>query len=493
MPTLWIAVVLTVLGAGSFLLWRVFRVGTLLPTLARGLEARGKHPAAIQLCEKGLLGWVPGGERTRFDLRFFLAFLYLHAHRYEDAEAQCRVLVNAKLPAPLKAKAKRRLSDALEGQGRHDLAKVLRSHLQESLDHNTTPDALAERARLLTKQNQYAEALALFDKCLAAIPTTNPTRPSIEVERGLAAWNAGRYEEALQSCEGALRQGGLSPSLTRVAHNIAAISLSSLSRLDEAITHKEKVLALDHESGNADKRAESLAQLASLRLQLGQLNEAMRLVQEAIPLSLSGRRQACLVEAEVLTAWGRYDEALDACQRAAKAPGHGLPQQEARSQATLCLAQARLYNSKGEGQTARALLEKTTAFAGDAKLTAWVEAERVLALAHTGPTDTYDAARDALAIPEGDPTTQRTVLSRLAEAAVAQKDFPRALQHLEAYRALFPPPVDLPKVWYFIGEAQQALGNPAAARAAWENALALGIETVWASAAKKRLVDHNVS
>lgn len=493
MPNLWIVVVLAVLGVGIFLLWRVFRVSTLLPTLARNLEAQGKQPAAIQLCEKGLLGGVPGGERTRFDLRFFLAFLYLRAHRYEDAEAQCRVLVNAKLPAPLEAKAKRRLSDALEGQGRTEEARAVLANLQEAIRNDSAPDALAERARLLTKQNQYAEALALFDQCLAAIPANNPTRPSIEVERGLAAWNAGRYEEALQSCEGALRQGGLSPSLTRVAHNIAAISLANLSRLNEAITHKEKVLALDQESGNADKHAESLAQLANLRLQLGQLNEAMRLVQEAIPLSLSGRRQACLVEAEILSAWGRYDEALASCQRAAKAPGVGIPQLEARSKATLCLGQARLHNAKGEGKTALELLEQTTAFAGDAKLTAWVEAERVLALAHTGPTDTYEAARDTLALPENDPTTQRTVHSRLAEAAVVQNDFARALHHWEAYRALFPPPCDLPKVWYGIGEAQHALGHPDAAKAAWENAVAPGIETVWASAAKKRLVDHNAS
>ena len=263
------------------LLWvvlRGFRVQYVIPAAARQLSAKGNMPAAIHLCERGLRLWTPWGERGKFDLRFYYAYLLMEAKRYPDAEAQCRALVAEPHAASLRAKAALRLADCLEGQGRTAEAQQEQDTVAATTENSNNPDLLLERAALLSKQNQHAQATEIYQQVLGKAGHFPDTlRAEIEVKLALSAWHAGRYPVALEAAETALRRSALGSVLTRVAHSMASLSLTGLSRWNEAIPHQEASLALAREDGNPDKIAEALSQLGNVKLQLGQLHEAMAL------------------------------------------------------------------------------------------------------------------------------------------------------------------------------------------------------------------------
>ncbi|MBB6052339.1 tetratricopeptide repeat protein [Armatimonas rosea] len=474
---------------------RALRVQYVIPAAARQLSAKGNTAAAIHLLERGLKLWTPLGERGRFDLRFYYAYLLMETRRYADAEAQCRALVSGPHVASLRTKARLRLADCLDGQDRTTEAQQERATVEADTQSASNADLVLERAALLSKQHQYAQATELYQQVLARAGHFSDTvRAEIEVKLALSAWHAGRYPVALEAAETALGRNALSSTMARIAHNMAGLSLTNLNRWEEALPHKEAALALAREDGNPDRVAEALSGLGNVKLQLGELNEAMALASEALPLSLAGRRTSCLLQAEVLQAWGRYDDALAALESAGRAPGLAIPQLAARTQATLALGRARIFVLKGDGKTALEWLEKTTeAFAGDAKLEAWAQAERLCALALLGAREGYNEALTELearlaALPD-DTTTQKSGHSARAVAAQTRGEFRRAREHWERYLALTPCPLDLRRVWYSIGVAEAALENPTEARAAWQEASAPGIESFWTGLAKKRLTE----
>ncbi|WP_309708884.1 tetratricopeptide repeat protein [Armatimonas sp.] len=480
------------------LMWimlRAFRVQYVIPAAARQLSARGNAPAAIHLCERGLRLWTPLGERGRFDLRFYYAFLLMETKRFMEAEAQCQALKVGPHSRSLRAKASLRLADCLDGQNRTAEAQQERAAVQAVTSNSDNPDLLLERAALLSRQSKHAEATEILQRVLSqAGHSSDATRAEIEVKLALSAWHAGQYPLTLEAAETALRRNALNSTLTRVAHNMAGLALTNLNRWEEAILHKETSLALARQEGNPDKIAETLSQLGNVKLQLGQLNEAMVLANEALPLSLSGRRMSSLLQAEILQAWGRYDDALVALDSAGRAPGLAIPHLAARTQATLALGRARIFVLKGEVQTALEWLGKTTeAFAGDAKLETWAQAERLCALALVGDHEGYDEALATLNIQldalTEDTTTQKTGHCACGVAAQTLGEFTVAREHWERYLALTPCPLDLRRVWYGIGVAEAALENPTEARTAWQKASAPGIESFWTGLAQKRLTE----
>ena len=352
-----------------------------------------------------------------------------------------------------------------------------------------------QRAQLLADQNQHAEATQIYQNVLQSKAFVLGTQCAItNVRLALSAWNAGLYPTALEAAEKALAPKVLDSPLQQTAHNMAALALANLNRHQEAIVHVEQSLVLARKSGSEKAIAATLTQLGSLKMQVGQLNEAMQFANEAIPLSHKAQFNSRTLQAEILMAWGRYDDALAAFQAASRAPAFGIPQLAARTQATFALGIARIYNEKRDGATALDWLEKTReGFAGDAKLETWAQATRLWAISLLGDRPDFERNlalfESQLAVLPEDTTTQRVGLHAQAEAAHVWQNFPAMLDLWERYLALKPAPINERRALYAIGEAQWMLDNPTRAHTAWEQAAATGIECFWSGLAKKRLAE----
>jgi tetratricopeptide (TPR) repeat protein len=182
--------------------------------------------------------------------------------------------------------------------GQTAIADMLASQLLAAMA--VSADDFYCQASILMDQGRFADALKRFDAAL----TRGPAPPEVLVDRAVALSEMGRIDEALASCEAALK---VSRDFLP-AHLVMGDTLRAAGRPDEAVAHYDKAV------GRKRDFLPGLQRRADLALETGRFEDALadfdRLLRAAPedPDLLVSRGQ---VLAELL----RHDEALAVFER----------------------------------------------------------------------------------------------------------------------------------------------------------------------------------
>jgi tetratricopeptide (TPR) repeat protein len=132
-----------------------------------------------------------------------------------------------------------------------------------------SPDALAAKARLLSKQRQYSQALDLYDQAIAAAPDGGDT---LKVERAIALYKSGRTADAKKALDEARAKATTALAL----NNLCWMEATADILLDSAVQSCRDALKLRPDSaGYTDS-------LGMVLLRLGKLDEAIQAYGRAI-------------------------------------------------------------------------------------------------------------------------------------------------------------------------------------------------------------------
>jgi tetratricopeptide (TPR) repeat protein len=491
---------LVVLGVLGVLLLNVVYF-VVLPSLAHR-RYRGRNPELL----RRYLQWVVAtpslfGSVLKLIARESLAGIYLGRGQHAEVVTQFRAGIRSMTGLwrftgwfrSLEANFRVRLADSLEALGRVDEAAEERRRAEEGVDQ-AEPDSVrhSTRAKLLERQNRYEEAYAEYQKAFEFTPAF-PTLARIEcmIHLVLTAFNAGRPDDCLRWAEGAIALGAKGRRL-RAAHRMAGLACGNLGRLEEAEQHFRD--AYDVATADKDRAAmaEILASLAERLHWRGKLVEADEAVVRAAAMDPKAERISHAVRADILITRGRFDEARTALQRYREAAPHTVPQYERRARAAGSLEAARVEAVCGRADDAwRHIHEALAELGNDAKL--GLKCQAVLSWVHAVRGDADESQRLAASLEprladfERDPGTCRGALHDLGMAAGARGDHATGIDCWTRYLALGPHPVYRPNALYHRGECHRHLGHLDEARADYEAAVAMNIDSHFARLARRRL------
>jgi tetratricopeptide (TPR) repeat protein len=276
------------------------------------------------------------------------------------------------------------------------------------------------------------------------------------------------------------------------AHSVAALGYSGIADLDAAERHRRAGLALAQEAGNKHAEGQALAQLASIEMKQGRLEEAIRHCEEAAATHPSAVRLANITRGEALRLAGRYEEAREALDTARRSQPLPQPDMERRSQGTSDLGFAWLEAEAGNTALAMEFVQKARpVLASDAKLSLWCAATASWIHAQLGEAE--EATRLIWEVqtyaPEfsADRSTQSLCRSYLARAYFHLGDLPRACEHWEAYFQTYPDPVFRPWALYHYGDCLDTMDKVPQAVLVWQQALDLNLPTLHSQLCRRRL------
>jgi tetratricopeptide (TPR) repeat protein len=473
----------------------------LLPRLAH-LRYRERDPERLRRYLEGVVA-TPSllGPLPKLVARESLAGIYLSRGQHAEVVTHFRAglesmsgwWLSTDSLHSLEANFRVRLADSLEALGRVDEAAAERRRAKEGVDR-AEPDALrySTRAKLLERQNRYEEAYAEYQRALDLTPAFETLfRIECMLHLVLTAQNAGRPADCLRWAEEAAALGAKGMRL-RVAHRMAGVACGDLGRLEESQRHIRlayEVAAIDNDR---PAMAEILAQLAECLYRRGQLVEAEEAVARAAAMDPQAERMSLAVGAVILAGRGRYDDARAAMERFREGRPFSIPRDERRIRAVCSLDRARLEAECGRADDAwRHLQEARAELGNDAKFElkcrgalSWVLAIR----AEAGESLRLAVSLEPrLADFERDPATCRGVLHDLAMAACARGDHAAGVDYWTRHLALGPHPVFRPNALYHRGECHRHLGRLDEARADYEAAVAMDIDSHFSRLARRRL------
>jgi tetratricopeptide (TPR) repeat protein len=442
-----------------------------------------------------------GGPKRKLLAREWLAGIYLQKGQHAEVVAQWQANLKSlselrqhtEAYRTLEANYRVRFADSLEAIGWADAAAEERRRAKEWIDL-AEPGALRHRTRalLLNEQNQFEEAYAEHQKALDLTPASHTdARMRCMVHLLLTAHNAGRPADCLRWAEQAIALGAKGTQL-RVAHRMAGLACGELGRLQESERHIRHAYDAATADGNRPAMANTLASLAGCLFKQGQLARASEVCVEAAAVDPKGVSLSRAIQREVLCAWGRYDDALATFDDDRKSVTYFIPQLERRIRAVRALDGARMEAACGRVDDAwRHIHEALAELRDDARLGLKCEAalSRVLAVrGDAGESQRLAASLEPrLAAFERDPGTCRGVLYDLGMAACARGDHAAGIDCWTRYLALRSHPVYQPTAYYHRGECQRHLGRLDDARADYEAAVAMNIDSHFARLARRRL------
>jgi len=279
--------------------------------------------------------------------------------RYNEAIEQCQKLLAQRLKPSVKAEVRRIFANCLEAIGKVKEADAERRKAEECLVSAPSDFAkLMTEGKMLEQEGRIAEAYDALKQALGFLPKRDKIRrPVCLLQLATLAFRLGRANETVQLAEEAIT---LQPELNllRHAHRIAALGYSSLGDLERQEEHLNRSLAISMALQNGEKIAEDLVGLAAVWWKRGEFVKAMEACEQAAQMSLKVRRQARLVQAEILKLWGRYDEAIDLLKQASRAEPLPFVSLERLHQAFISLVIAGIEAEKGHADEAMRLLEE---------------------------------------------------------------------------------------------------------------------------------------
>ncbi len=477
----------------AFVLLRELWFSFLLPVAAQLAMRRGDRERARRILERVIAAPSLWGERGKVEARFRLSWIYLEAKRCEDAVEQCRAILRHRLKPAIEANVRRRLADCLEAAGKLDEANAERQRAAERVaEAPDDAEKFLSQAQMLEDQGRHAEACEAFERGLALIPRWNDVaRKTTMVKLALSAYNAGRPDAAIRWTEAAIALKP-EPMLLMLAHSTAGLAYSTQGNLEAAEKHRQQAFLLATAAGNQDSAARFLVQLADVQMKRGKLVQAAEASEQAAGMSFKARRHARMVQAECLRLWGRLDEARETLEQASRAPGLPVPSAERHAQAVISLGLAWVTAEENQPETALNHLQQAAAeLQQDEKLSLSCEATAawVFALLNR-PAEMEQKIQVVEArLPQfvHDRATQGLCYGMLARAIFELNDFERSKSYWERYLSLKPDPAFEPIGLYYLGECHRHLGDMETAKAKFQQAVRLGIDTHHTWLAQERL------
>jgi tetratricopeptide (TPR) repeat protein len=489
------------LGAGGVLCLLDYLYFKVLPRFAYR-RYRGTDPEWL----RRYLEWVVAtpslsGPTRKLFARESLAGIYLQKGQHAEVVAQWQANLKSlselrrhtEAYRTLEANYRVRFADSLEAIGWVDAAAEERRRAKEWIDR-AEPGALRHRTRalLLKEQDRYEEAYAEHQKALELTPASHTdARIRCMVHLLLTAYNAGRPADCLRWAEQAIALGAKGTHL-RVTHRMAGLACGELGRLEESEQHIRHAYDAATAEGNRPAMASILASLADCLFKQGQLARASEVCVEAVAIDPKGMSVSRAVQRQVLCAWGRYDDALATFDDDRKSVTFFIPQLERRIRAVRSLDGARMEAACGRVDDAwRHVHEALAELRDDARLGLKCEAALSRVLAARGDADESQrlaaSLEPRLAAFERDPGTCRGVLYDLGMAACARDDHPAGIDCWTRYLARSAHPVYQPTAYYHRGECHRHLGRLDDARADYEAAVSMDIDSHFSRLARRRL------
>lgn len=428
--------------------------------------------------------------------------------RYAEAEHHFQQLLIKRLPPGVEADTRRRLADTLDILGRSSEATEEREHISSVIAHSPR-DAKAQQARgdLLKRKYQYDEACEAYMKALAGTPHSNkPGRAAIMARLALANYDAGRPDETIRWAACSLASLP-NPSTRRSMERMSGVSYSGQGDLEKAEEHYQNALSLSELSGNPKEIAEDLGVLAAVHYKHGQFVEAIAACHQARQVFDAPSRASYVIEAECLREIGRFDEARIVMTKCGLLTGLDQPWAERRMQAIYALSSASIETRADQPEAALVFLDQAregligipsnsdawppAPQKGDDRLLLWCDATKTLALAQRGD---FIASRllsesvlTRLPFFADDRVTQLGTYSNTGRAAFILGDLVECQKLFGLYLDCQPGPVGLPPAHYWLGETYLRLAETGAAREAFRQAVAPGIDSLEARKAQARL------
>jgi tetratricopeptide (TPR) repeat protein len=488
----------------TVLLLREMWVFGILPGAAQAARSHGNLRAAIRILERVLRSPSLFGDYLRTDPRFRLAWFYLENQQPEQAIEMCRQCLKRRLRPALESNIRRRLADCLEAAGRPEEAAQERKHAAERLQDSPHDTGFyVSLGQSLVAERRYSEAVEAYEQALAHLSSERISpvkRPVASLERGrlllrlaLALWESGHPDAALARAKEALANTD-DLSTCMVAHSVAALACSDRGDLEEAERHYEQSFGCAVRLRNVDKAASYLATLGSIQRRRGILVKAVETCQKAAEMSLQARRAARLAEFECMLYWGKFEDARQMLDQAARAYPFPTPSDERRSQAVIQLGRSWLEAETGHPEKAlECLREAEESLGKEEKLglaclttEAWILA--CLGRREESRQKLEEAQEQAQRFPDSR-ATQASCCCLLGRAAYAQGDDALCLDLWERFLQLRPDPVDIPRAHYYIGLCRARREEIEAARAAFQAAIDTELQTYHTQKAEERLAN----
>lgn len=175
---------------------------------------------------------------------------------------------------------------------------------------------------------RFDEALVAYRAVAAATESSEPqVAAAAHTNACVILMNRSEYEQALATCEKALRLRRLSGDRARMARtlNNLGLTLQNLGRYRESKERYLEALEINREAGDPLSSAQNLSNLAAVAIQAGDYSEALERTTEVLALADahpqadwadSQRRYALLNEGVVLEKLGAFRAALESYRRA---------------------------------------------------------------------------------------------------------------------------------------------------------------------------------
>lgn len=321
-----------------------------------------------------------------------------------------------------------------------------------------------------------------------------------------AHYNMGRPAETLKWAEASLRNKPVK-DIKRVMETMAGVALADLGELERAELHHHRALKLAEADGKPEEVSRSLTMLADLQHKRGYFDESIASCQQIRQMAADPTRVAYTTEAECLRDTGRFQEARSLMDQARRAPGYDQPHTERKMQALFALGTAWIETRVDCPDAALFCLDQARAgFVAEAptadvwppaprqnddKIMLWCDATETLALAQRGDTQKSRQTRETVLshLPQfaQDRATGLGTYLNLARAALLCGDLAECQTFLAQYRDCKPNPLGFVSLHYWQGETYLCLAETDAARKAFRQSIALGIDSLEARRAQARL------
>jgi tetratricopeptide (TPR) repeat protein len=493
-PLLWVlcgAAVAVLIGSELRSRWGVLAA-------AEQLRQRGRRDEARRLLESGLQAPALLSRSLRIEALYRLARLDMEDGRYEDAARRCQEALPLEPSPGQAARVRERLAECLEGLREPGRAREERRLAAEGVVG--PPPGVAERLEQARAFEHAGDLPTACDEYRTALSFLSRWRPNARCELtlrlALATLRAGSPEEAARLAEEALAVGP-ADDWRITAHSLAAVACSQLRRADEADRHRQEALAMTQQAGNEDRAAAINAAIADAQRRAGRLLEGIETADGAAKQSLRARRHARLIEAQCLTALGRYEAARSSLSLAQRALSYPEPSIERRSQALLQLFRGQLEADAGEAEAALAALREASAeMSREPRTCLWHDCAMAYVLALLGRR--AEASALALGIEtrttrfQEDPATLRQCWAGLGRTHLQLGNATQARTAWLRFLAASPDLVDQPEAYYRLGEAEVLLGTIRGARSAFEAAAGVGATYRYARLAQQFLAELDV-